>query len=211
MDTYSLCTLSLIPYTLPIIYIVGSSNGLRPLNKRKGEGSMTPERQAKLKALRERLANLTDEEKQALTNRGIIATIEGRQLSLHNTFMVYLQCNGNSPSVVGGFKQWRKAGRTVKRGEHGYTIMFPVGTKDEETGEITEATSFYTATVFDISQTELLDQERPETKPEPQPEPKPEQAAAQGRLMDEQNQVKRPEPAPATSGQEDYMKGWQLV
>ena len=114
---------------------------------------MTPEKQAKLKELRQRLANLTEEERQALTARGLIATVEGRTLSLHNTLLVYIQSSGRIPSVVGGYQQWRKAGKQVKRGEHGLTIWFPVGVKDEE-GELLEAETFYTGTVFDISQVE---------------------------------------------------------
>jgi len=115
---------------------------------------MTAEKKLKIKQLRERLANLTDDEKQALINRGLIATVEGRVLSLHNTLLIYLQCNGKTPTIVGGYQQWRHAGKQVKKGEHGYTIWFPVGERDEETGDIISAETFYTATVFDISQTE---------------------------------------------------------
>ena len=115
------------------------------------------ERKASLTNLRQRLANLTDTEKQALTNRGLIATVEGRTLSLHNTILVYLQSNGRTPTVIGGFQQWRKAGRTVSKGQHGFTIWFPVGEKNQETDDITAPDTFFTATVFDISQTEALD------------------------------------------------------
>lgn len=119
---------------------------------------MTPERKAQLKELRTRLANLTESERQVLTARGIIATIEGRTLSLHNTIMVYLQCNGKTPTIVGGYQQWRKAGRQVKKGEHGYIIWFPTGRKNEETGDIEEIETYYTGTVFDVSQTEAVTQ-----------------------------------------------------
>ena len=112
---------------------------------------MTPEYKEKVKLLRQKLSSLTEQEKQAFIDRGIIATIEGRQLSLHNTLLVYLQCNGKTPTVVGGYQQWRQAGKHVNKGEHGYTIWFPVGDKDEQ-GDVKLARQFFTTTVFDISQ-----------------------------------------------------------
>lgn len=118
---------------------------------------MTTERKQKIKVLRDRLSNLTELEKQALASRGIIATVEGRTLSLHNTILVYLQSNGQATTVVGGYQQWKKAGRQVKKGEHGLMIWFPVGQKDQDTGDITAPETFYTGTVFDISQTEPIE------------------------------------------------------
>ena len=116
---------------------------------------MTTERKARVKELRTRLANLSEAEKQALTSRGLIATVEGRTLSLHNTILVYLQANGHLPSIVGGYQQWKKAGKQVRKGEHGFIIWFPVGTKDKDTGDLIDSPdTFYTATVFDISQVE---------------------------------------------------------
>ena len=117
---------------------------------------MNPERKAKLKELRGKLANLTPEARQILISRGLIATVEGRTLSLHNTLLVYLQANHTLPSVVGGYQQWRRAGKQVRRGEHGYMIWFPVGHKNEE-NELIEVDTFYTATVFDIGQIESIE------------------------------------------------------
>lgn len=116
---------------------------------------MNLERQAKVKQLRQKLANLTEPQRQALANRGIIATVEGRSLSLHNTLLVYLQANGIQPTVVGGYQQWRRAGKQIRKGEHGFIIWFPVGDKDEN-GDIDAPATFYTGTVFDISQVEEI-------------------------------------------------------
>jgi len=110
------------------------------------------ERQTKLKAIRQRLANLTAEECTAIAAHGLIATVDGRTLSLHNTYMAHLQSR-SIPTVVGGYQQWKQAGKQVRRGEHGFTILFPNGTKDEN-GDVIEAKRFFAATVFDISQTE---------------------------------------------------------
>lgn len=116
---------------------------------------MNQERKAKVKELRQMLANMPQQDRQALAARGLIATVEGRTLSLHNTILVYLQANGQQPTVVAGFHQWRKAGKQVRKGEHGYMIWFPVGPKNED-GDIDAPDTFYTGTVFDITQVDDL-------------------------------------------------------
>ena len=116
------------------------------------------ERKDRINELRQRLANLTEAERKTLQDKGIIATIEGRPLSLHNTLLLYLQFTRRIPSIVGGYRQWRKAGRQVNKGEHGAIIFFPVGDKDDD-GEIIEAQAFYTAIVFDITQTSKIEGE----------------------------------------------------
>ena len=114
---------------------------------------MTDEKQARIKALRTKLASLSTDDRQKLASRGIVDTVEGRQLSVHNTILLYLQSNGNTPTIVGGYQQWKRAGKQVKRGEHGYIIWFPVGNKEDDSIEVTK---FYTTTVFDIAQTEAI-------------------------------------------------------
>ena len=63
-------------------------------------------------------------------------------------------------TIVGGFQQWKKVGKIVRNGEHGFLILVPSEQKDEN--EIDnyiaddEDIKFYSATVFDISQTELI-------------------------------------------------------
>ena len=120
---------------------------------------MKEERKAKLNEIRQRLTRLTDQEK---------------------------QCNGHQPSIVGGFKQWRRAGRTVMKGQHGYSILFPTGTKDSETGDIEDVCKFCAGTVFDIAQTEELEAPAPDQAPieTPATEPEPEPALAMaGQLL----------------------------
>ncbi|NMB83274.1 MAG: hypothetical protein GYA14_15805 [Ignavibacteria bacterium] len=111
------------------------------------------EKMAKIKALREKILSLSQEEREALATISI-PTIEGRFLSKHNAIMILFQFPFN-PTVVGGFKQWLKAGRSVRKGEHGAVILYPVGTKDDQ-GNIEDAERFFSATVFDISQTEPI-------------------------------------------------------
>ena len=116
---------------------------------------MTQEKKERIKAIRARLATLTEDDKQALISRGLITNIDGHVLSIPNTILLYIQANGTTPTVIGGYRQWKAAGRQVKRGEHGSMIWFPVGDKTED-GDVLDAVSFYTTTVFDISQTELI-------------------------------------------------------
>lgn len=118
---------------------------------------MTDEKKAQLKQVREKMKSLTPEQRQELLNRGLVATIEGRVLSVHNTIYCYLQSTGGKiPTVVGGYKQWKVAGRQVSKGEHGYSIMFPAGNTsvDNEGNKTVEAERFFFTTVFDVTQTE---------------------------------------------------------
>jgi hypothetical protein len=127
---------------------------------------MQPEKQARLKESRNKIKALTPEQRTAmLAERGIIGTIEGRTLSTYNTLMCYFQSYGQAiPTIVGGFKQWKKAGRQVTKGQHGYSILFPVGEKNEE-GDIISTEHFYCGTVFDITQTEAIEETAPASVP----------------------------------------------
>jgi hypothetical protein len=115
---------------------------------------MSPERKEKLSMIRQKMANLTEEQKNKLLENGMIATVEGRVLSSHNTILLAVQ--GIKDTVVAGYQQWKKAGRQVKQGEHGAVIWIPAGPRDKETGNLIEAENFFCATVFGQSQTELI-------------------------------------------------------
>ncbi|MBW6491004.1 MAG: ArdC family protein [Lentimicrobium sp.] len=107
--------------------------------------------------IRKKLASLPAEDRQEFVSRvGSVVTIEGRALSSHNTELCVFQYP--EVTIVGGFQQWRKAGRQVRKGEHGLAIWVPAISKPKE-GE-PEATEtdpyFFGGTVFDITQTEEL-------------------------------------------------------
>jgi len=153
---------------------------------------MMTEKQAKVKALRAKLKSLSDAEKQALINRGLILTIEGHALSVTNTMLLYLQSNGRTPTVVGGYQQWRKAGRQVMKGEHGYTIWFPAGNR-KENDEEDDSIRFYTTTVFDQAQTEAIGEDAP--------------APASVAVVATPSPGLRTESQPA----DNIMKGWVIV
>ena len=118
---------------------------------------MNAERKAKVQQLAKRLKSLTDDQKaDFIAQYGAIVTIEGHALSRNNTCLLLFQMNGTIPTVVGGYRQWQRAGRQVQKGEHGSIIWFPriTGQTEEDPGELQ---GFMLATVFDISQTKEME------------------------------------------------------
>jgi len=113
------------------------------------------EKKAKIKELRDKLKSLDDATRNDMLKNGHIMTIEGKSLSDKNTLLLLFQ--GVRDSIVGGYQQWKRAGRQVKKGEHGAVIWFPSNFKKvNDDGEESEGTSFFTGTVFAQSQTEEL-------------------------------------------------------
>ena len=71
-----------------------------------------------------------------------------------NQALLYFQAEGNPLSVVGGFQQWQKYGRVVRRGEHGYLIAVPANIKKSEAEQDSDDPEYFIyKSVFDISQT----------------------------------------------------------
>lgn len=101
---------------------------------------------------------MTEEQRQAVADKYGIVTVEGHLLTPHNQCFLVAQSEINF-SIVGGFQQWKKAGRIVRKGEHGFLIFVPSKAKEENNPEMIsddENVHFFTATVFDISQTEVI-------------------------------------------------------
>ena len=114
-------------------------------------------RREKFKQLVKQVAAMSDTERAALAlNAGAVVTVEGKALSPINTMLCFMQLP--NVSVVGGFRQWLKAGRCVRKGQHGATIWVPLGTKAEPTGD-GDRQAFGTGTVFDIAQTDEVAKE----------------------------------------------------
>ena len=132
----------------------------------------TPAQQATAAARRDRirtlaadLAAMTDDQRAALADRiGAVVTIEGHPLSVGNTMMLAMQMP--TATVVGGFRQWKRAGRQVAKGQHGAGIWVPLkgrqdaaDPEDSQYDDPAETVStsrprFTLGTVFDVSQTE---------------------------------------------------------
>lgn len=120
-------------------------------------------RRAAFRELWKIVAKMPIQERLATAHKFGITTCEGRELSLCNQILVAMQ--RRDATFVGGFRQWLKVGRAVRKGEHGAMIWVPTarGTgqmvHDEETGQDFEAmqTRFIIGTVFDIGQTDEVE------------------------------------------------------
>jgi hypothetical protein len=113
----------------------------------------TLSRKEKTISLIKKYKALSIEQIEALSKFVIVSIENNRAYSGRNQQLIAMQLN--NPTICGGFHQWRIRSRKVKKGEHGALILYPVGTKkDSEDDE--EPTNFFSAVVFDISQTEEL-------------------------------------------------------
>jgi hypothetical protein len=127
---------------------------------------LTPEQQARsdekraaMRNLCKKIAAMTDEDRTALAQSiPAIFTCEQRMLSDFNQCLLASQ--RPDATIVGGFRQWLKQGRVVRKGEHGSYIWVPLGAK-EETADGSSSTvmhpddrRFLMVAVFDIAQTE---------------------------------------------------------
>ena len=114
------------------------------------------EKTLKIKALVEKVSAMSEEQKKALVERfGAVATVEGKVLSLHNSCMVISQCaEPETTLLVGGYQQWLKAGRQVKKGEKALYILAPRMGKNDKDESVCKG--FTTIAVFSLDQTEEL-------------------------------------------------------
>ena len=118
-------------------------------------------RRAAFRQLAQKVAHMSEDERAALAARHAVVTVEGHALTPHNACLILSQRPG--ATVVAGFRQWKRAGRTVRKGERGLALWVPTGTRDRngtapalETAE-GERRGFVIGTVFDVTQTEPLD------------------------------------------------------
>lgn len=120
----------------------------------------TPERRERMRQFAGKVAKMTPEQRVALFQTHPVVSIEGKTLSVYNT--CFLLTQDERVTMVGGFQQWRRAGRQVKKGEKGLAVWFPRVQKadpDKQEGEVSEEdleTRFMLGTVFDVSQTEEM-------------------------------------------------------
>lgn len=124
-----------------------------PEQKQKAE-----QRRANFRKLAAQVGAMSEDERTALVERfGTITTIEGHPLTIANAVLVLKQ--NAAASMVGGFRQWRNAGRQVRKGERALMIWVPRARRksDDEQGEQDNRPRFIPGNVFDISQTDPAD------------------------------------------------------
>ena len=105
----------------------------------------TPEQKAKSEERRERfrqlvktLAEMPESQRFQFTMKvGAVVTCEGHPLSPTNTSLCLMQ--RDNATIVGGFQQWLKQGRAVRKGEHGLSIWVPTQFKVKGEPEPTQA------------------------------------------------------------------------
>jgi len=115
------------------------------------------QKKERIAKIRQVLTTLTPEQReQKLANLNRIVTVEGHVLSSYNTCAIYTQAGETVITIVGGYQQWKKAGRQVQKGEQGFFIFVPTNKKEDEENESDERTTYTTASVFDITQTKKI-------------------------------------------------------
>ena len=113
----------------------------------------THQRRETIRRLATMIKSMSERDRLAMASKAGIVTCEGRPLSVFNTCMVINQ--QPDATVVGGFQQWQRAGRQVKKGSHGCTIFVPkIKSQDQEEGSEDDRQYFFLVTVFDITMTE---------------------------------------------------------
>tara|TARA_Y100000310_G_scaffold93212_1_gene90757 strand:+ start:59 stop:493 length:435 start_codon:yes stop_codon:yes gene_type:complete len=116
-------------------------------------------RRALARKLAKKVSALTPEQRAAMAAQMPVVSIEGNPLSPYNTCMIISQ--SEAATVVGGFRQWKKAGRHVQKGQKGMAIWCPSSKKADTAGDEdgpqadddTDSPRFFLGTVFDVSQT----------------------------------------------------------
>ncbi len=113
----------------------------------------------KLHKMAATIRGMTQDQREAMATKIGTITAEGRALSFFNCCFLAQQ-SGRHLAQVGGFRQWKKAGRCVKKGEHAIgAIYVPMsrkkknGTEDEKDNRV----RFLLVPVFDVDQTVALE------------------------------------------------------
>lgn len=94
------------------------------------------EKRAKMREIARKISAMSDEERSALVHDWP-TLITGHPVSFHNACMIAYQ---GGATVLGGFWQWKSAGRKVRKGESGMCIWAPIGDKKSANVEEIEET-----------------------------------------------------------------------
>ncbi len=111
----------------------------------------------RMNGLIKQVSGLSEDERAEIAQRMPIVTCEGHAISGFNHCFLAMQTD-KAITIIGGFRQWERAGRTVSKGmkSAGY-IYVPLKKKDTEGETQTpEKLRFRLVPVFDVSQTEEI-------------------------------------------------------
>ena len=120
------------------------------------------DRKQKLVELAKHIRAMSEDEREGMLQRfGAVFTAEGRPLSLYNSCFVLSQTKKATPQV-GGFRQWQKAGRIVRKGQHACAMIYVpcMGKKSKEEkakDESNDPAYFRLVPVFSVDQTDLIE------------------------------------------------------
>lgn len=123
------------------------------------------ERRAQFKALWKQVAAMGESERLiAVAKLGFVKAKDGGTYSPCNMMLIAMQ--KPTATVLAGFHDWIKLGRAVRKLEHGAQIFVPIGHKSTaENGDtvtqMDDKKHFTTGTVFDIGQTDAIEEEHP--------------------------------------------------
>jgi N-terminal domain of anti-restriction factor ArdC len=116
-----------------------------------------------IKKLTKKLAAASREEREEFATKYPVLNVEGRILSGCNgmvlTTLAVME-GADAPTIVGGYQQWLKAGRSVRKGCKALYMRLPVTYRKKDKAEPapteseTKPMGFKWVAVFDISQTE---------------------------------------------------------
>lgn len=120
------------------------------------------QRREQFRALSKKLGEMSPEERQRFAESHPVANCEGHVLSVFNQCFILSQSSG--ASLVGGFQQWRKQGRCVKKGAVGLAIWIPTTRKKDDAPALPDGVTvdpdenphFMLGYVFDVADTEAL-------------------------------------------------------
>lgn len=118
-------------------------------------------RRERFRALAQQIGAMSDEQRAAMAARmAAVVTVEGHVLTVHNACLV--ACQRPDATVLGGYQQWLRAGRQVRKGESGLMIWAPIKGRREDHAEPTASSigqdrpRFVMVTVFDVGQTDMI-------------------------------------------------------
>ena len=108
----------------------------------------------KMTGLCQKVSGMSPEQREEIARKMPVVTCEGHPISGWNCSYLASQSD-HTFTVIGGFSQWKKAGRMVTKGQKSLARIFvPMGRKKDPDGGPEGRVNFRSVPMFDITQTE---------------------------------------------------------